>query len=115
MKMIDDFDDLVDPRTLAHHFLGLKPSSFILRAIEIEEKSDFFFYTFSSFFLFFLFWRRNDDQVQSGDVCQDKGQEEQVPFEPREEVVWVVEKGVSVSPAVSVPKAMRTASPTTSL
>ena len=74
--MINDFDDLVDPRTLAYHFLGLKPSSFIiLRAIEIEEKSDFFFfYTFSSFF--FFFWRRNDDQVQSGDVCQDEGQEE---------------------------------------
>ena len=63
MKMINDFDDLVDPRTLAYHFLGLKPSSFIiLRAIEIEEKSDFFFfYTFSSFY---FFWRRNYDQVQ---------------------------------------------------
>ena len=55
MKMIDDFDDLVDPRTLAHHFLGLKPSSFILRAIEIEEKSDFFFFTPSLLFFFFLF------------------------------------------------------------
>ena len=115
MKMIDDFDDLVDPRTLAHHFLGLKPSSFILRAIEIEEKSDFFFTPSLLFFFFLFFWRRNDDQVQSGDVCQDEGQEEQVPFEPREEVVWVVEKGVSVSPAISIPKAMRTASPTTSL
>ena len=57
MKMIDDFDDLVDPRTLAHHFLGLKPLSFILHAIEIEDKSDFFFfYTFSSFFLFSFFF-----------------------------------------------------------
>ena len=53
MKMIDDFDDLVDPRTLAYHFLGLKPSSFILRAIEIEEKSDFFFFTPSLLFIFF--------------------------------------------------------------
>ena len=83
MKMIDDFDDLVDPRTLAHHFLGLEPSSFILRAIEIEEKSDFFFTPSLLFFFFLFFWRRNDDQVQSGDVCQDEGQEEQVPFEPR--------------------------------
>ena len=51
--MINDFDDLVDPRTLAYHFLDLKPSSFILRAIEIEEKSDFFFFTPSLLFIFF--------------------------------------------------------------
>ena len=44
IKMIDDFDDLIDPRTLAHHFLGPEPSSFILLTIEIEEKSDFFFF-----------------------------------------------------------------------
>ena len=29
-KTIKDFDDLIDPRTLAHHFLGLEPSSFVL-------------------------------------------------------------------------------------
>ena len=38
-KTIDDFDDLVDPRTLARHCLSPKPSSFVLHAIEIEEKS----------------------------------------------------------------------------
>ena len=38
-KMIKDFEDLVDLRTLACHCLGLKPSSFVLCAIEIEEKS----------------------------------------------------------------------------
>ena len=38
-KTIDDFDNLVDPRTLARHCLGPKPSSFVLHAIEIEEKS----------------------------------------------------------------------------
>ena len=38
-KTIDDSNDLVDPRTLARHCLGPKPSSFILHAIEIEEKS----------------------------------------------------------------------------
>ena len=38
---IDDFDDLVDPRTLARHFLGLEPSHYILHAICHEEKSEF--------------------------------------------------------------------------
>ena len=38
-KTINDFDDLVDPRTLARHCLGLEPSAYVLRAIEIEEKS----------------------------------------------------------------------------
>ena len=38
-KTTDDFDNLVDPRTLAHHCLGPEPSAYILRAIESEEKS----------------------------------------------------------------------------
>ena len=38
-KTIDNFDDLVDSKTLARHCLGPKPSSFVLHAIEIEEKS----------------------------------------------------------------------------
>ena len=37
---IDDFDDLVDPRTLAHHYLGSKPSYYVLCAIRLEEKSE---------------------------------------------------------------------------
>jgi len=37
-KSIDDFNDLVDPRTLALYYLGPEPSTFILRIIEIEEK-----------------------------------------------------------------------------
>ena len=39
---INDFDDLVDPRTLAHHYLGLEPSHYVLRAIRREEKSKLF-------------------------------------------------------------------------
>ena len=38
-KMIDDFNNLVDPRTLARHCLGPDPSPYVLRAIEVEEKS----------------------------------------------------------------------------
>ena len=39
---IDDFDDLVDPWTLAQHYLELEPSPYILRAICHEEKSKLF-------------------------------------------------------------------------
>ncbi|KAK9984949.1 hypothetical protein SO802_034474 [Lithocarpus litseifolius] len=37
-KTIEDFDDLVDPRTLAFYCLGPDPSAFVLRTLEIEEK-----------------------------------------------------------------------------
>ena len=57
-KMIDDFNDLVDPRTLAHHYLGLEPATFILRAIAIKEKNECLFPSllppFPSFYFFFL-------------------------------------------------------------
>lgn len=38
-KMIDDFDDLVDSRTLVSHYLGLERSYYVLHTIEIKEKS----------------------------------------------------------------------------
>ena len=38
-SMIDDFNELVDPWTLAHHYLGPKPFHFVLCAIRREEKS----------------------------------------------------------------------------
>ena len=50
-KMIDDFDDLVDPRTLALHCLGLEPFAYILHTIEIEEKKSE--YSFGSSLLSF--------------------------------------------------------------
>ena len=37
-KTIEDFDDLVDSRTLAFSCLGPEPSSFVLRNLDIEEK-----------------------------------------------------------------------------
>ena len=52
---IDDFDELVDPRTLAHHCLGPEPSDYVLRAIDREEKKrelSKLFYVRSSFLLF---------------------------------------------------------------
>ena len=36
---IGDFDELVDCRTLARHYLGLEPSHYVLHAIRREEKS----------------------------------------------------------------------------
>ena len=35
---IEDFDDLVDPRTLARHCLGLEPSLYVLSANDWEER-----------------------------------------------------------------------------
>ena len=42
VSTIDDFDDLVDPRTLARHCLGPEPSHYVLHAIRSEEKSELF-------------------------------------------------------------------------
>ena len=38
METIEDFDDLVDSRTLAFYCLGPELSSFVLRNLDIEEK-----------------------------------------------------------------------------
>ena len=37
-RTIEDFDDLVDPRTLAFYCLGLELFAFVLQNIEIKEK-----------------------------------------------------------------------------
>ena len=37
-KTVESWDDLVDPWTLAFYFLGLDPSPYVLRIIEIEGK-----------------------------------------------------------------------------
>ena len=39
---IDNFDDLVDPQTLARHCLGPEPSHYVLHTIRREEKSELF-------------------------------------------------------------------------
>ena len=38
MRTIEDFDELVDPCTLAHHCLGPKPSPYMLRVIDRDER-----------------------------------------------------------------------------
>ena len=42
VSIIDDFDDLVDPRTLACYCLGLEPSHYILYAFAAKKKVSFF-------------------------------------------------------------------------
>ena len=37
-KAIESWEDLVDPRTLTFYCLGLNPSAYVLRLIEIEGK-----------------------------------------------------------------------------
>lgn len=38
MRTIEDFDELVDLHTLAHHYLGPKPSPYVLHVIDREER-----------------------------------------------------------------------------
>ena len=37
-RTIKDFNELIDPRTLARHYLGPEPSLYILSALDREEK-----------------------------------------------------------------------------
>ena len=68
-RTIEDFNDLVDPRTLAFYCLGLEPFAFVLRNIEIEEKKSslmlllsvsfsFFCFFFCFFFVFVFFFNK---------------------------------------------------------
>ena len=42
VSTINDFDDLVDPQTLARHCLGPEPSHYVLHTISHEEKGELF-------------------------------------------------------------------------
>ena len=37
-RTIEDFNELIDPRTLARHWLGPEPSHYVLSALDWEEK-----------------------------------------------------------------------------
>ena len=37
-KTVESWDDIVDPRTLAFYCLGMDPSLYVLRIIDIEGK-----------------------------------------------------------------------------
>ncbi|KAK9991205.1 hypothetical protein SO802_026190 [Lithocarpus litseifolius] len=96
MKTINDFDDLVDLRTLAHHCLGLKPSAYVLRAIKIEEKK--------------MTTKFNQEMY-----AKMRAKKNEPLSNLRKRVIHVVEKGTPVTSATSVPEVTRIASPTTSV
>ena len=71
--MIEDFNELIDPRTLARHCLGPEPSHYVLSILDREEKKrklplymrwPFFLFSFFFFFLIpCLIWCRDDIQI----------------------------------------------------
>ena len=85
VKTIDDFTNLVDPRTLALYCLGPELAAYVLRTIETEEKKSKYLLWLSLFLPFFLSFPfflevfsfcRDDNEIQPRDVHKDEGQEE---------------------------------------
>ena len=80
-KPIDNFDNLVDPHTLALYCLDPEPSAYVLGTIEREEKKSkhlvrryhpllLFFFFFKQVFLpLYIYIYRDDDEIQSRYVC----------------------------------------------
>ena len=120
-KSIDDFDDLVNPRTLARHCFGPEPSSFNSHAIEIKEKIKCLFGL--SKFLFFFFFFNNKcfsfakitTKFNQEMYAKMKAKKNEPLSNLRKIVVRVVEKGTPITPVASIPKATRVASPATSV
>ena len=66
VRTIDDFDELIDPRTLARHCLGPEPSFYVLSILDREEKKRKLPLSFLFFFFVLiscLVWCRDDVQV----------------------------------------------------
>ena len=124
-RTIDDFNDLVDPQTLAFHFLGLEPFAFVLRNIEIEEKKSlsmlcFFLFLSLSFVLFFFFFNKcfaegMTTKFNQGLYAKMRGKKNEPFSSIGKRTVQVVEKGISVTPPVTVAEPSRTASSATSV
>ena len=53
-RTIDDFVELIDPRTLARHCLRLEPSLYVLSTLDREEKKRKLSLQMDSFYLLFL-------------------------------------------------------------
>ena len=117
--MIDDFDDLVDLRTLARHYHGPEPSSFVLRAIEIEEKSKCSFGSSREKIPFFFFDKCFSFAEMTTKFNQELYAKMRAKNEPlsnlEKRVVQVIEKGTPITPVAFVPEATRVASPATSV
>ena len=121
-KTIDDFNDLVDPRTLAHHCLGLEPATFILCAIAIEEKNECLFPSllppFPSFYFFFTkcFSPAEMTTKFNHDTYTRMREKKDEPLSSlRKKVVRVVDQGTPATPATSIPETTKVPSPATSV
>ena len=53
-RTIDDFGELIDPRTLARHCLGPEPSLYVLSTLDQEEKKRKLSLHMGSSYLLFL-------------------------------------------------------------
>ena len=83
-RTIENWDDLMDPRTLAFYCLEPEPSAFICTILKLKEKrvsvrffnTDFLIYTCVFFFFLQVFFScRNDNQIQQRLVCKDENEE----------------------------------------
>ena len=54
-RTIEDFGELIDPRTLARHCLGLEPSLYVLSTLDREEKKRKLYFKINLSSLFFVF------------------------------------------------------------
>ena len=119
--MIDDFDHLVDLRTLARHYLGLEPSAYVLCAIEIEKNSKCsfgFIAVLNSLHFFFLkcfSFAEMTTKFNQEMHAKMRAKKNEPLSNLRKRVVRVVEKRTPVTLATSIPEATRIVSPTTSM
>ena len=51
-RTIEDFGELIDPRTLARHCLGPEPSLYVLSTLDREERKRKLYFKSSLFFVF---------------------------------------------------------------
>ena len=120
-KTIDDFDNLVDLRTLARHCLYPETSAFVLWAIAIEEKNEYYHISSSSLFLslffflsvFLLFYCRDDEKFNQDMYVKMRAKKNEPLSTLRKKGVRVVDQGLPVVPATNVIILMRVASSAT--
>ena len=127
-KSIEDWDNLVDPRTLTFYCLGLEPSTFVLHNIDIEEKrvSAKFVSIDSLVYIFFFFYKcfplvgmANKFDKDMNVKMRSKKDESLSNLGKR--TVRITEKGPPATPGVLIAlvvtgtKVMRTGSLTTSV
>ena len=117
-KSIDDFDDLVNSRTLALYCLGPEPFAYVLHTIEREEKKSI---SFSSSFLFFFFYARMTTKFNQDMYAKMRSKKNEPLSNLGKRTVHVIGKGPPITPTILVAPAVpntettRTASSATSV